>query len=440
MLTLACWRPAPAAAALDSRITAILHKNGVGGSRTGVLVWNIDGGREVYARHASAELAPASNMKLVTSATALLLWGRGHRFVTELYGPGGPVRGGVVDGDLYLKGYGDPSLSTLSYQRHEMHLSTSSFEAFARQLRRLGVRKVSGRVRGDDSWFDARRTGPAWKPGLEEECGPISALSGNEGLRRGTPVRSPARWAAALLTRALRAAGITVTGKPGSGIVPAADRLLAQQRSAPLGTLLKRMNKDSDNYFAEVLLKGLGKDYVGFGTSDAGVKVAAATLQTLGLPVAALTMRDGSGLSYKDRVTPEFLVQLLTAMTRRPEGGAYYDSLAIAGVDGTLEDRMRGTQAQGNARAKTGTLNIAVSLSGYVLSANARSVAFSLLTNGSPVDWTRATRAGDAIVVLLARSRLPGNPLQSPAAIAWHHRVLTTQSVDASGGFLQPQF
>jgi D-alanyl-D-alanine carboxypeptidase/D-alanyl-D-alanine-endopeptidase (penicillin-binding protein 4) len=126
-------------------------------------------------------------------------------------------------------------------------------------------------------------------------------------------------------------------------------------------------------------------------------------------------------------------------MPRRPEAGAYYDSLAIAGKDGTLEDRMRGTTAQGNAHAKTGTLDIAVSLSGYVLSANRRSVGFSILINGGAVNWTRATEAQDAITVYLAKASLPGTPLQSPAALAWHHQVLASQAVDASGGVLQPQ-
>ena len=100
---------------------------------------------------------------------------------------------------------------------------------------------------------------------------------------------------------------------------------------------------------------------------------------------------------------------------------------------------MRGTAAQGNAHAKTGTLNIAVSLSGYVLSANRRSVGFSILVNGDPVSWARATRAQDAITVLLSGASLPGTPLQSPAALAWHHQVLASQAVDASGGVLQPQ-
>jgi D-alanyl-D-alanine carboxypeptidase/D-alanyl-D-alanine-endopeptidase (penicillin-binding protein 4) len=440
-----CARPAPAsasgasAASTQADILRILVKNGVAGSRTGVYVWDIDTGQQVFGRNSYTALVPASNLKLLTSATALLDWGPKHRFVTGLYAPGGPSPSGTIHGDIYLRGYGDPSLSTLQYQRQVMHIKTSSFEGFAKQLRKLGVRKIKGDVIGDEGWFDTRRTGPDWKPGIQVECGPLSALSGNEGLDNGNRVSDPARWSARLLIKALRAAGIKVTGQAGTGTVPATDTLLATQRSAPLSTILKRMNKDSDNFFAEMLLKGLGKDFTGAGTSDAGAGVVRMTLKTIGLPMASIVNHDGSGLSYDDRVTPSFLVQLLTTMTRRPEAGAYYDSLAIAGKDGTLEDRMRGTTAQGNAHAKTGTLDIAVSLSGYVLSANRRSVGFSILINGGAVNWTRATEAQDAITVYLAKASLPGTPLQSPAALAWHHQVLASQAVDASGGVLQPQ-
>jgi D-alanyl-D-alanine carboxypeptidase/D-alanyl-D-alanine-endopeptidase (penicillin-binding protein 4) len=437
-----CARPAPAAASDASTkagILRILTKNGVAGSRTGVYVWDIDTGQQVYGRNSATPLAPASNLKLLTSATALLDWGPDHRFITGLYGPGGPSPNGTIHGDLYLRGYGDPSLSTLQYQRQVMHIKTSSFEAFAQKLRKLGVRNVRGGVIGDEGWFDTRRTGPDWKPGIQVECGPLSALSGNEGLDDGNRVADPAKWSAKLLVRALKAAGIKVTGKAGTGTVPVADTLLATQRSAPLSTILKRMNKDSDNFFAEMLLKGLGKDFTGSGTSDAGVGVVRVTLKTIGLPLQSVVMHDGSGLSYDDRVTAAFLVQLLTTMTRRPEAGAYYQSLAIAGEDGTLRERMRGTAAQGNAHAKTGTLDIAVSLSGYVLSANKRSVGYSILVNGGEVNWTRATKAQDAITVLLANASLPGTPLQSPAALAWHHQVLVSEAVDSGGGFLQPQ-
>jgi D-alanyl-D-alanine carboxypeptidase/D-alanyl-D-alanine-endopeptidase (penicillin-binding protein 4) len=437
-----CAHPLPAAASdspAKADILRILTRNGVAGSRTGVYVWDIDTGQQVYGRNSYTALAPASNLKLLTSATALLDWGPGHRFVTGLYAPGDPSPGGTIRGDLYLRGYGDPSLSTLQYQREVMHIKTSSFEGFAKKLRKLGVRTIKGGVIGDEGWFDKRRTGPDWKPGIQVECGPLSALSGNEGLDDGNRVSDPAKWSAKLLVKALKAAGIKVTGQAGTGTVPTTDTLIATQRSAPLSTILKRMNKDSDNFFAEMLLKGLGKDFTGAGTSDAGAGVVRMTLEAIGLPLTSIVIHDGSGLSYDDRVTPSFLVQLLTTMTRRPEAGAYYESLAIAGKDGTLRERMRGTVAQGNAHAKTGTLDIAVSLSGYVLSANRRSVGYSILINGSAVDWARATKAQDAITVYLAGSTFPGTPLQSPAALAWHHQLLASRAVDSGGGVLQPQ-
>jgi D-alanyl-D-alanine carboxypeptidase/D-alanyl-D-alanine-endopeptidase (penicillin-binding protein 4) len=434
-----CLRPAPASATVQADIQHTLKKTRMAGSRTAVYVWDIDTGREVYRRNSATPLAPASKLKLLTSATALLDWGPDHRFATALYGPGPAGSGKTIHGDLYLKGYGDPSLSTLQYQRKVMHLKTSSFEALAAKLRKLGVRRIRGDVIGDETWFDRRRTGPDWKPGIQVECGPLSALSGNEGLDDGKRVSHPAKWSAKLLIKALRKAGIAVTGKAGTGAVPETDTLLVTQRSAPLSTLLKRMNKDSDNFFAEMLLKGLGKDFVRYGTSDAGAEVVRTTLKTIGLPLKSVVVHDGSGLSYDDRVTAAFLVQLLTTMTHRPEAREYYASLAVAGKDGTLRERMRGTAAQGNAHAKTGTLDVAVCLSGYVLSANRRSVGYSVLVNGGSVNWARATKAQDAITVLLAKASLPGTPFQSPAALAWHHQLLTPGAVDTGGGVLQPQ-
>ena len=119
-------------------------------------------------------------------------WGADHRFSTELYAPDVPVTaGGVLYGDLYLRGLGDPSLSTRSYQRDVFDMTTASFETFARALKREGVRKVKGRVLGDASWFDKLKTVPYWKDGLQLECGPLSALSGNQGLDERQPRRAP---------------------------------------------------------------------------------------------------------------------------------------------------------------------------------------------------------------------------------------------------------
>jgi D-alanyl-D-alanine carboxypeptidase/D-alanyl-D-alanine-endopeptidase (penicillin-binding protein 4) len=430
-------RPPPAAAGVSAKISSILQKHGVAGRSTGVYVWDFDAARQLFASHADTRLAPASNMKLVTTSAALGNWGAQHRFKTELYGPGVPVYGGVLYGNVYLKGFGDPSLSTLSYQRTELHLTTASFESFAKRLRTLKVRKVMGRVLGDESWFDKKRTGPSWKSSLQLECGPLSALSGNEGLDDGNRVKDPATYAAKLLTAALRAKGIKVTGKPGTGKVPDTARLLKQQFSAPLRVLLKRMDKYSDNFFAEIMLKGLGKDFYEEGSTQAGLDVSRAWLAAIGLDPASYRLRDGSGLSYENRLTARDLVRVLGAARQRFDFDEYHSALAIAGVDGTLEDRMRGTAAAGNAHAKTGTLNIAVCLSGYVTSANDRLVGYAILVNGGSVSWGKATAAEDDIVEMLAASSLSGGRQIRVTPTLRQHPLSAFEAVYPVGSFLQ---
>jgi D-alanyl-D-alanine carboxypeptidase/D-alanyl-D-alanine-endopeptidase (penicillin-binding protein 4) len=131
--------------------------------------------------------------------------------------------------------------------------------------------------------------------------------------------------------------------------------------------------------------------------------VAASFLQGIGVD-DDVRLRDGSGLSYQDRLTAHAILKILGEMARRPDFPVFRRSLAIAGVDGTLADRMRGTAAAGNVRAKTGTLNVASSLSGYVTAANGHQLTFSMLMNGDPVNVSGAHAAQDAVAVLLARS------------------------------------
>ncbi len=429
-------QPPAAAAGIDATIAAALREHGA--ESAAAFVWDLDAARPVYAQRSAEPLVPASNLKLVTAAATLLNWGADHRIPTELYGPDVPVYDGVLFGDLYLVGHGDPSLSTLAFQRRELHLKTASFEAFARALRKRGVRRVEGRVLGDDGHFDAERTVAGWKPGLEDACGRLSALSGNTGIAAGRPVPQPAEFAALLLTRALRRAGIEVAGEPGTGTVPPTAALIKRQYSAPLRLLLKRMGKDSDNFFAETLLKGLGRDITGEGSTDAGAGVARATLAAVGLPAYSYIVTDGSGLSYENRISAEGLVQLLGAMRQRRDFNDFYGSLAVAGSNGTLRLRMRGTAAAGKAHAKTGSLAVATCLSGYVKSANGRLVAYALLANGDPVDYWRATQAEDAVVVALAKADLPGelrlrvSPRQRQAAES------AAEAVHTVGRGLQP--
>lgn len=441
-LTVAAGLPAAAAAGIDDSIDAALRHGGFGGSGTGVYVWDLDAARPVYERNADRQFTPASNLKLVTSAAALLDWGATHRFVTELYVPDVAVSsGGTLDGDVYLRGLGDPSLSTREYAREVFSLDTASFQYFARQLKRQGIKKVTGRVLGDASWFDKLKTVPTWKEGLQLECGPLSALSGDQGLDNGNRVSAPATWAAKLMTEACRNAGIKVKGRPGSGMVPETALLLKRQYSAALPGILRHMNQASDNFFAEMLLKGLGKDFYGEGSTRVGAAASRDALHAIGVKTGTYLVQDGSGLSYGNRITPLGIAQVLGSMRQRDDFDVYYDSLAVAGEDGTVDDRMRGTAAAGNARVKTGTLNVAVCLSGYVESANEHLVAFAIMMNGSSVGtsgWGAATSTQDTIVEALAKARLPGEPVLTVTPALRAFSVSAVDPVHGVGGRLKP--
>ncbi len=342
LVTLGC-AAAPASATLNARITTILRDCGLAGGSTGVSVWRNGATRAAYARNAGTPLVPASNMKLVTAATALYRWGADHRFKTELYLPLEPATTpvGTVRGDLYLKGYGDPSLSTLSFQRTEFGWETSSITSFVRELRALGVTRISGHVVGDSSWFDARQTVSSWTPGIKENCGPLSGLTVNEGLRDDQRVANPARHAARVLTNQLEAAGVDVTGAPRAGSTPDDAYLAVTLLSAPLSNLVAHMNKESDNFFAEMMLKGLGRAFRREGSTAAGLRATRATLDALGLSRAEYRLYDGSGLSYANRLSARTVAKLLRTMTRRSDFAPFFGSLSVAGVRARLRRRMR---------------------------------------------------------------------------------------------------
>jgi D-alanyl-D-alanine carboxypeptidase/D-alanyl-D-alanine-endopeptidase (penicillin-binding protein 4) len=178
--------------------------------------------------------------------------------------------------------------------------------------------------------------------------------------------------------------------------------------------LLKFMDKHSDNFFAEMLTKGLGASFRGKGSTAAGVLVTRAYLASVGLPATTFRLYDGSGLSYWDRLSAIDIERLLRGVARRPDASVFVSSLSVAGVDGTLRRRMRNTAAQANLVAKTGSLKIACCLSGFVTSANGHRVIFSMLMNGDPVNYSAACHVQDTIGVALAKARLPAAVSLSP--------------------------
>ena len=406
-LVLALTLPAPAgaAASIATRITSALTEQGLAGSGTSVGVYDLTEKRCLCSLRWDVLRLPASNQKLVTSATALANWTATYRFGTQLFlQTTSPDVDGVLAGSVYLRGLGDPSLSTPAFQTGHLGIRTSNLRDFVTPLQALGVTRISGRVVADDGYFDRSRAVSSWRPGMTAFCGPLSALTVNEGFSpSGDYVKDPSLWAAGKLTQLLRKAGIKVTHSATRGAVPATATLIHTESSAPLGRLLAAMNKPSDNFFAEELLKGLGASFGGAGTTAAGADVANQCLKSIGV-TEGFRIRDGSGLSYADRLSARAIINILCTMTKRRDFKVFWSSLAVAGVDGTLKDRMKGTKAARNVHAKTGTLAVASSLSGYVTSTNHHALVFSILMNGSGLPLARAQAAQDAIAEILAGS------------------------------------
>ncbi len=405
VIVLMLLAPAGAAASVKTRIASALAAQGLAGPGTSVGVYDLTEKRRLYSLRWDALRLPASNEKLVTSATALADWSATYRFGTQLFlETTGPDEDGVLAGNVYLRGLGDPSLSTSAFQTGHLGIRTSDLGDVVARLQALGMTRISGRVVADDGYFDRSRTVSSWRPSMTAFCGPLSALTLNEGFGPGGDyVKDPSLWAAAKLTKLLRSAGIRVTHSAAHGAVPASATLVHTERSARLGRLLAAMNKPSDNFFAEELLKGLGASFGRAGTTAAGAGVAVQYLKSIGI-TKGFRIRDGSGLSYANKLSAHAIIKILGAMTRRKDFNVFWNSLSVAGVDGTLKDRMKNTRAARNVHAKTGTLSAASSLSGYVTSANRHALTFSILMNGSGLPLARAHAAQDAIARILAGS------------------------------------
>jgi len=205
----------------------------------------------------------------------------------------------------------------------------------------------------------------------------------------------------AALAEALTQRGITVGTQPASAAGTHVDSLFTMQ-SAPLRDILPMLLKPSQNQIAEAFLRTLGLERAGVGTADSGRKVVERQFAEWKVPADGFVVRDGSGLSRNDYLSPEAIVDILDVMRRSPNFDLYYQSLPNAGVDGTISTRMRGTPAENNLHAKTGTLPMVRSLSGYVRTAGRRLLEFSILCDGWVAPQSEVDRVADAIGVALA--------------------------------------
>lgn len=417
----------------------------------GVAVYSVDRERALYLHNADEPLMPASNMKLYTTAAALDRLGPDYQYTTSLYA-NGPLRpGGTLEGDLILVGRGDPSISGRFYGDS----ATYVFDRFAERLERMGVRRVTGRLIGDVTYFDDTRVAPGWEPGnlLWWYGARVSALAFNDnvvtievrpggwvgappgvrflprtdalvvvnrattGSRRGgrsigirrrpdiggyeiwgrIPITSgplhyvvsvddPSAYALSVLRDRLERVGIIVEGGDrvalARGQLPERPRRLVASHTSPrMVDIVRVINKRSQNFFAEQVLKTLGAVHRGDGSFHDGGLIVRDMVADLGVHAWSLRIDDGSGLSRLNRTTARITAELLVAMRRHRWFDDYYQSLLLAGQDGDPR-RLDHPDAVGNVRSKTGTLHGVSALSGYVHTRDGELLAFSVITNG----------------------------------------------------------
>ena len=353
------------------------------GPASGAWVLDVSDRQTLFARREHRRRSLASNTKLFTAAAALRRLGAGARLATVVLGDGELRPDHTFRGDLYLKGSGDPSLSRAGLQ------------VLARRLvAEHGIQRVTGRIVDDESAFDDRRGTRSSAYGVSREIdASLSALA-----LHGVISDNPPAFAAARLHDELEAQGVRIDSSPRDGNAPTDARPLARIQSPTVARLVRTTLKGSSNLHSELLLKAVARAQGSQGATRRGLRSVAVFARRLGSwPILV----DGSGLSLDSRASPRSVGKLLLAMRGLPEFGAFHAALPIAGRDGTLRKRMRGTAARGRCRAKTGTRVTVSALSGYCSTRSGDTVVFSLLTNET--DPIAAKRLEDRMTAAIAR-------------------------------------
>lgn len=460
----------PVNASVPANISAVLARTAFKHASVGVLARSLKSGQVVFERNADLSLIPASNQKILTAATALRSLGPAFKYRTSVLTAAEPEEDGTIRGDLFVRGSGDPSFSSVR------------LDELARAVAKSGVKRVVGRIVGDGTAFDDQLLGAGWQwddepfyyspqiSGLncdenivvisvrpaksasepatvwvngrpvaeetyltvenqvqtvsnEKEASPRISFDRMRGQNRivvtGTipvgakeeteelTIEDPARFTASRFALALGKAGVVVETPLwiDSGAAPGNAREIAYSESKPLTDMLKDFLKPSDNLYGEALLKtiGRGKSRLERGNISQGGKQITELLDEAKIDRGGLRVSDGSGLSGQNTVTPRLICDLLTYVDARfapAEKSAFTNALPVGGVDGTLRNRFKNTPIAGNVRAKTGTLSVASSLSGYLTAKSGERIVFSVLMNHS-AGASEARQAQDAIVAAL---------------------------------------
>ncbi len=479
--------PAPRRSALAQRLDALLDQPPFDRVSWGVYVAD-ESGRTLYERNADRLYVPASNTKLVVAAAATVLLPPDYRVRTSMY-VNGVLRDGIVQGDLVLYGRGDPTFSTRCYGPDTLAVGAcdsafSAIDRIADSIRARGVRRITGRIIGDGSYFEPLLVLPAWNvfdlnwwyaapvsglgfndnsvdfaitPGDAVDRPPLITWSprldlftfenrartvppgssttigdnffrtpgtmdiwaeGTVAQGRRTFVESfalpdPNRYAARALAVSLERGGVAVEG----GSIGTTDSLttraarccgspLFEYQGRPLGNLIFPILNTSQNWFAEMLVKILGREVRGEGSWDAGLDVERRFLiDSVGIDSTAFSLEDASGLAAGNLVSPRAFGQLLAFMARHPRRGPFLAALPRSGQLGSLLRRFIGTPLEGQVRAKTGSIDRVNTLSGYIERPGGRTLVFSIEANGHAVSGRAMLARIDSVVVEMGRSK-----------------------------------
>lgn len=330
---------------------------------------------------AGRSVVPASTQKLLVATVALEVLGAEARLVTEVRGA--PVVDGVVEGDLFVVGGGDPLLRSdeVPIPRALDVVVPTRFDDLVDQLVEAGVTRIEGDLVGDGGRYGDEFIVPSWGEAItRDDGGPVGGLLVNDGRIVGAGVGlNPGQSAMNELARLLNERGITVVGGNRTGETPDGIEVLASVESAPIGELVAEMLLTSDNQIAEMTLREIGYELTGDGSRVVAADALREVLGARGVDLGDSVLDDGSGLSRVNALTCAALVEVLQT---EPVDGALAEALPVAGTSGTLRSVFVGEPAEGVLRAKTGTLTGVKALAGFVPIESGSVARFAILLEG----------------------------------------------------------
>jgi len=421
------------------QVDGLLKDSVLHGASVGILVKSLKTGKVLYRRNSEKLFVPASTNKIITGAAALETLGPKFKFNTQVYVDPPLGADGTVNGNLYIKGFGDPSLVV-----EETWL-------LAHQIHGHGVRSIAGDVVGDDSFFEATTFYESWGfKSPRSYAAPMGALSFNwntlqayvaPGLSAGAPahvtlnpegdyfqlenhvktcgacrtsvrlrikdrraivtgkigieaepqtafasISAPLPHAVNAIKALLKKEGVEILGVPRAGIVPETARLLFIHESRDLSLIIRYLYRFSNNFTAEQIQKTMGAQiFGGQATREKGCDATLDYMKKIGAFQPGIVIEDGSGLSRENRQSPESLVKVLTHVAETPEiFPEFLEAMAIGGVDGTIQYRFKNTRLEKRLRAKTGYLYGVVTLAGYAWNTEGEPFAFAIMINDPP--------------------------------------------------------